>query len=215
MGTVERRKRERDLRRELAMDAAMAIYNEEGYHSVTIDKIADRCELSRASLYIYFKNKDDILTKGIISHTEYFFCLLSDLYNNRHEFKDRLLEELWSRFIRFYEKEPETFNVYSYFLQSEMILHLPKDARKTVVESSSGVVRLQHKIVEYGVKEGIFIYCNPMTLSEVIWTSFLGIINLERSKEILSHKGYLGQTRDLALKVLSRGVLRQPAGNYS
>jgi len=208
MGIPERRKREKDLRRDLAMNAAMAIYSEEGYHSVTIDKIANRCELSRASLYIYFKNKDDILIRGIVAHTEYFFCLLRELYDRRELFKENLLQELWSRFIRFYEKEPETFNVYSYFLQREMILNLPEDVREIIAESGSRVVRLQHMIVEYGINEGIFIKCDPMTLAEVIWTSFLGIINLERSKKILSHKDYLNETCDLALKVMSRGILK-------
>jgi len=213
MGIVERRKREKNFRLELAMNAAMAIYNEEGYHAVTIDKIAGRSELSRASLYLYFKNKDEILTKAIVSHTEYFIHILQDLYDNREIFKEILLQELWSRFIRFYEKEPETFNVYSYFLQSEMILSLPSDVREIISESGSRVVKLQHKIVEYGTQEGIFIECNPMTLSEVIWTSFLGIINLERSKRILSRKDYLGATRDLALTVLSRGILNKRVEN--
>jgi AcrR family transcriptional regulator len=191
------------------MNAAMAIYNEEGYHALTIDKIAGRSELSRASLYLYFKNKDDILTKAIVSHTEYFIHILQDLNDNKETLKEVLLQELWSRFMMFYEKEPETFNVYSYFLQSEMILNLPKDVRNIISESGSRVVKLQHKIVDYGIQEGLFIECNPMTLSEVIWTSFLGIINLERSKQILSRKGYFGMTRDLALTVLSRGILKK------
>jgi len=208
MGIVERRRREKDLRRELAMNAAMAIYNEEGYHSITIDKIADRCELSRASIYMYFKNKDDILIRGIVSHTEYFFCLLMELYENRESFKEKLLQELWTRFIRFYEKESEIFNVYTYFLQREMILNLPEDIRDMISKSGSRVVELQHNIVKYGIQEGIFIDCNPMILSEVIWTSFLGIVNLERSKQILSHRNYFRSTSALALKVLQRGILK-------
>jgi len=213
MGIAERRKREKDLRRNLAMDAAMAIYNEEGYHAITIDKIAGRSELSRASLYLYFKNKDDILTKAIVSHAEYFIRILQELYDNREFLKEMLLQELWSRFIIFYEKEPDAFNAYSYFLQSEMIINLPKEMRDIISKSGSKVVKLQHNIIEYGIQEGIFLECNPMTLSEVIWTSFLGIINLERSKQILAHKNYFKSTCDLALKVLLRGILKQRITN--
>lgn len=209
MGIVERRKREKDLRREIAMDAAMAIYNEEGYHAITMEKIAERCEISRASLYLYFKNKDEILINAIVDHTEYFTDILQDLYENREQLRDNLLQELWARFIDFYEKEPETFNASLYFQNSEMILNLPENLRDNIDESGSKVVSLQHKIIEYGVKAGMFIDCNPMTLSEVIWTSFLGIVQLERSKQVLSRKGHYESTRDLALEVLSRGIVKK------
>jgi TetR/AcrR family transcriptional regulator len=209
MGIAERRKREKDLRRELVMDAAMAIYNEDGYHAITMEKIAERCEISRASLYLYFKNKEEMLISAIVNHTEYFTNLLQELYDNREQVKDKLLEELWGRFIGFYEKEPETFNASLYFLQREMILNLPKELRDSIDESGRKVVNLQHKIIKYGVKEGLFIECDSMTLAEVIWTSFLGIIQLERSKQVLAHKGHLEKTRELALKVLARGIVKK------
>lgn len=208
MGITERRKREKDLRRELAMDAAMALYNEEGYHAITMEKIAERCEISRASLYLYFKNKDEILINAIVDHTEYFTDLLQDLYDNRERLKDKLLEELWGRFINFYEKEPETFNASFYFLQKEMILNFPEGLKNSIDKSGSRVVSLQQKIIEYGVRKGLFIECDPMTLAEVVWTSFLGIIQLERSKQVLAHKGHLERTRALALTVLSRGIVK-------
>jgi len=187
----------------------MAIYNEEGYHAITMEKIAERCEISRASLYLYFKNKDEILINAIVDHTEYFTDILQDLYENREQLRDNLLQELWARFIDFYEKEPETFNASLYFQNSEMILNLPENLRDNIDESGSKVVSLQHKIIEYGVKAGMFIDCNPMTLSEVIWTSFLGIVQLERSKQVLSRKGHYESTRDLALEVLSRGIVKK------
>jgi TetR/AcrR family transcriptional regulator len=208
LGITERRKREKDLRREIAMDAAMAIYNEEGYHAITMEKIAERCEISRASLYLYFKNKDEILINAIVDHTEYFTDLLQDLYDNREKLKDRLLEELWGRFIEFYEKEPETFNASFYFLQREMILNLPEELRDSIGKSGSKSASLQHKIIEYGVRSGLFIECDPMTLAEVVWTSFLGIIQLERSKQVLSHKVHLEKTRALAITILSKGIAK-------
>ena len=60
MGVAERREREKQQRRDQAIQAAMEIYNEEGYHAITMDKISERAELSRAALYLYFKNKDEI-----------------------------------------------------------------------------------------------------------------------------------------------------------
>jgi AcrR family transcriptional regulator len=210
MGVAERRKREREVRRDLAIDAAMAIYEEEGYHAITMEKIAERAELSRAALYLYFKNKEEILISAIVSHTDYFAGLLEDLYTHREAKKDTLLDGLWECFKEFYKRDPITFTASLYFFQSEMIRNLPKPLSDILQESGSKVVGLQHRVVEYAIQEGIFIQCNPKTLSEVIWSSFLGIVNLEWCKNALSRKGHLDITQELALTILSRGILREP-----
>ena len=87
MGVMERRKREREVRRELAMDAAMSIYEEEGYHAITMEKIAERAELSRAALYLYFKSKEEILVSAIVAHADYFARVLNEVYDNRESTK--------------------------------------------------------------------------------------------------------------------------------
>ena len=108
MGVTERRKCEREVRRELAIDAAITIFDEEGYHAITMEKIAERSELSRAALYLYFKNKDEILISAIVSYTDYFADLLEELLNNVNDKKDTLLEEMWECFKKFYEFEKAT-----------------------------------------------------------------------------------------------------------
>ena len=86
MGVLERRKREREVRRELAIDAAMSIYEEEGYHAITMEKIAERSELSRAALYLYFKSKEEILISAIVAHADYL-RVLQEVYDNRESTK--------------------------------------------------------------------------------------------------------------------------------
>ncbi|OPY74950.1 MAG: Fatty acid metabolism regulator protein [Syntrophorhabdus sp. PtaU1.Bin050] len=210
MGVLERRKREREVRRELAIDAAMCIYEEEGYHTITMEKIAERSELSRAALYLYFKSKDEILISAIISHADYFASVLQEIYDNREKYKKELLERLWGCFQRFYEKDPVTFTAWQYFHQSEMISNLPAELRDILHEAGAKVVALQHKIVEYAVAEKIFIQCDPRALSEVIWSSFLGIVYTERSKNVLSHKNHMAITQNVAIRVLAGGVLNSP-----
>ena len=60
MGTKERQEREREAVRRKILDAATELFVAEGYHNVSIRKIADRIEYSPAALYSYFPGKDDI-----------------------------------------------------------------------------------------------------------------------------------------------------------
>jgi AcrR family transcriptional regulator len=57
---TERRQEERDRRRGEIVDAAEALYAEVGWDAVTMDQVARRARLSRALLYVYFKDKADL-----------------------------------------------------------------------------------------------------------------------------------------------------------
>ena len=52
---VEHEKRKRKI-----LEKALDVFVEEGYEDVTFQKIADRCGITRTTLYIYFKNKREI-----------------------------------------------------------------------------------------------------------------------------------------------------------
>jgi AcrR family transcriptional regulator len=57
---VEHAKRQREI-----LDKALDIFIEEGYENATFQKIADRCDITRTTLYIYFKNKREIFNYSI------------------------------------------------------------------------------------------------------------------------------------------------------
>ena len=61
MSTTDRRQRHRaSLRREI-LDAASQLFVEEGYQRVTMRRIAERIEYSPTTIYLYFKDKNELL----------------------------------------------------------------------------------------------------------------------------------------------------------
>jgi AcrR family transcriptional regulator len=57
---AERRQEERDRRRAEIIDAAEVLYAEIGWDTVTMDQVARKARLSRALLYVYFRDKADL-----------------------------------------------------------------------------------------------------------------------------------------------------------
>ncbi|HEY6641080.1 TetR/AcrR family transcriptional regulator [Povalibacter sp.] len=57
---AERRQEEKDRRRAEIVDAAESLYRERGWDAVTMDSVARRARLSRALVYVYFKDKRDL-----------------------------------------------------------------------------------------------------------------------------------------------------------
>jgi len=84
---VEHEKRRREI-----LGKALDVFMEEGFEDVTFQKIADRCGITRTTLYIYFKNKRDIFNFSIKQ-------LLTELENditktgkeNGHSHTDKLI----------------------------------------------------------------------------------------------------------------------------
>src|ERR1700761_4746470 len=58
---AERRSEEKERRRNEILDAAEALYAKQGWDSVTMDQVARGARLSRALLYVYFKDKQELL----------------------------------------------------------------------------------------------------------------------------------------------------------
>jgi AcrR family transcriptional regulator len=61
VGITERKVRAKEELRQTIIDAAMKIFVEEGYEKTSIRSIADAIEYSPGTIYLYFKDKDELL----------------------------------------------------------------------------------------------------------------------------------------------------------
>jgi len=100
---------EHDKRRYEILEKALDVFIDEGFGDATFQKIADRCSITRTTLYIYFKNKREIFNFSIkqllgtlendiigmrkeknLSHSEKLFRVISAI-TDRLEKNNRLL----------------------------------------------------------------------------------------------------------------------------
>jgi len=61
MGISERKEREREEMKQLIMAAALKMFLEDGYAKTSIRNIADAIEYSPGTIYLYYKDKDELL----------------------------------------------------------------------------------------------------------------------------------------------------------
>jgi AcrR family transcriptional regulator len=61
MGVKERRARQKKFLRQEIMDAASELFVRDGYENVSMRRIADKIEYSPTTIYIYFKDKAELL----------------------------------------------------------------------------------------------------------------------------------------------------------
>src|SRR5512137_329277 len=61
MGVIEKRaKHKEEFRREI-LDSAREIFIDKGYDGFSMRKLAEKIDYSPTTIYLYFKNKDDLL----------------------------------------------------------------------------------------------------------------------------------------------------------
>lgn len=60
MGVAERKQREKEKRRNEILDAAEELFFRQGLQQTTMDDLAARTELSKGTLYLYFRSKDEV-----------------------------------------------------------------------------------------------------------------------------------------------------------
>ena len=110
-------------------------------------------------------------------------------------------------FKEFHRKDPTLFGLSLYFFQREMVRSLPEELRLLLDKTGSRNYRYLTRIATMGVESGYFKKLDPRTLAEVLFSSYLGIVHLENSKESMGRKTHLKETTDLALRVMREGAV--------
>jgi AcrR family transcriptional regulator len=81
MSIEERRSKEKEIRRNAILAAAEKRFAREGFHVTTLDDVAADVEISKATIYLYFKNKEEL-----------FFSILEEKFDQYTESIQERLE---------------------------------------------------------------------------------------------------------------------------
>lgn len=103
MGIQERKEREKEQRRQDIINAAEKIFFSKGFQTATVDEIADKAELSKGTVYLYFKSKEElagaIVYRGI--------TLMNDAFRKASDSRVtgmEKIEEIGKAFFNFFKE---------------------------------------------------------------------------------------------------------------
>jgi AcrR family transcriptional regulator len=70
--TLSRREREKQRQRQEMLAAALELFSEKGYHSVSMHQIAEKAEFAIGTLYKFFQNKEDLYKALVLEQCDQF-----------------------------------------------------------------------------------------------------------------------------------------------
>jgi AcrR family transcriptional regulator len=109
MGIAERKEKQKLEIRKAILDASMKLFVEEGFENVSIRKIADLIEYSPTTVYLYFKDKNEIL----FELHELGFRKMAEYNVDLWEIQNPLIRlyKMGENYIRFGTNNPEFYDL--------------------------------------------------------------------------------------------------------
>src|SRR3954470_23902419 len=173
MGITERKAKQKQGIKKMILDASMKLFVEEGFEHVTMRKIADIIEYSPTTVYLYFKDKNEIL----FNLHELGFHKMGEYTAPLFEIKNPLvrLHKMGEYYIQFGLENPEFYDL-MFILKAPMEV-LQMDNRCEWKSGDQALGRLKEtlqecmdkKLVEKGDVEAIAM---------AIWGMVHGMVSL-------------------------------------
>jgi AcrR family transcriptional regulator len=146
---------EHEKRRKGMLEKALDVFVEEGFENATYQKIADRCRITRTTLYTYFRNKREIFNFSI---KQLLVSVEEELHAVRKDTKLSCPEKLKKTIFLILETLEENKRLLSVIL--DYLLYLSKSASSSELVNSRlrrRTIRLRHilaTMVIGGIKAG-------------------------------------------------------------
>jgi len=209
MGIQERKERERERRRQQIMVAAKRVFTNKGFAKATMEDIAKEAELSPGTLYLYFKNKDELYASLSLRILQYLMIRLEHVKAEPFTDAAQRLNALKEAMFDVYEFDPLILINMFHMQSSETLKNLSPDLLGQIESLSRNSLKVMANIFEEGIRKNVFVDNHPTAVADILWSLFSGIVLWETSKKIINgEKDFLKETFDTAFEIFSRGIMR-------
>lgn len=182
MGIAERKEREKQQRREEIVQAAEQVFFSKGFDRSTMDDVAEKAELSKGTLYLYFTSKEDLH----MAVARKAIHLLREYTQKATEEDGSALEKLGRMgrsCIEFSRTHPDRMKAIMTLeeLEPMAVSASVSDVQKMIYQEST--VGSVIELVELGVQEKVIRSDIPALLvAHTLWMTVLSVIRFVTMK---------------------------------
>ncbi len=207
MGIQERKEREKERRRQQIIVAAKRVFTKKGLSKTTMEDIARESELSPGTLYLYFKNKEDLYASLSLRILQFLSIRVAQVIQDGDENPPEKLDKLIAAMYEVYEFDPMVIINMFHLQSSETLKNLSPALLQEINTLSKKALGHITSIFKDGMEQGYFIDRHPTALADIFWSLFSGVILWEASKNVIDgDKDYLKSTLAMAFELFCRGI---------
>ena len=175
MGISERKVREKEDLKKRILEAAKSLFMEKGFEATSMRNIAERVEFSPTTLYLYYKDKNDIV---FALHQEGFKLLgqqFKVLSMVQHPFER--LKAMGRIYMQFAIENSDFYELM--FVRQGPIIHVQANNVDDNWEEGSRTYNELYEAIIACQNEGYFTSEKPHNLALVIWSTLHGMCMLQ------------------------------------
>jgi TetR/AcrR family transcriptional regulator len=177
MGIVERKEREKEHRKEEILDAAQKVFLEKGLLTATMDEIAEAAELSKGTLYLYYKSKEDMYLAVMMRGMEELHIAFERIASSDRSSVEKIVK-LGDAYKEYFYTHRKFFRMI-HFLQAPQQFHkqVSDEMRTSCDVDGQKMWRVIQNILQRGVEEGVLRpNFNAMELGVILWSNTTALL---------------------------------------
>jgi len=181
MSISKRQLEERKMRKDRILDGALEVFKEKGLEGATMDEIANSSGFGKATLYYYFKSKEDvfsaILSEGWMKIWESLEPVIADQGSPRKTFVNLLMKIAENA-----QKRPGLFE---FLFSAPKAVKLAEQPWKDYQHRLYTVIQ---GLLEDGINAGEFPKIQPQLMFKALGGLFMGLIFMGDKENSVSEK---------------------------
>ncbi|MDT8308346.1 MAG: helix-turn-helix domain-containing protein [Bacteroidales bacterium] len=176
MSISERREREKEQRRESILKAAQHLFATKGAEGASMEEISELAEFSKGTLYLYFKNKEELHFEVLWLSMIQLNKIMQEHYKPEYNGAENLLR-MGEAYIAFSREEELFYNLIMQF-DSKQIERLQSEQKQRILSEASPMAFLM-QIVKKGQNDGsVRDDIATRELSLLLWANLTGVLQL-------------------------------------
>jgi AcrR family transcriptional regulator len=184
MGIQERKEREKEARREEILNSAYKVFVEKGLTGATVDDIAADAELSKGTIYLYFRSKEDLY----LAVTNRGLDIMLGMFEASAAKGGDPLQGIWNlsdAYNAFYEEHREYFRMLSFFENTEMHDMVSEEMLAECQAHDAKVWGFVSNVMKNAIDNGyLHAGLNPLEVGMMLWSNATGLLRqLDRNEE--------------------------------
>ena len=201
MERKERKEKEKVARIEGILSAAKRVFSRKGYEATTMEDIAAEAGFGKASLYFYFKRKEEVFLSLIKDGLEGQKKLLKEVMSSQLSNVERL-EAILSKFFEYVQENREFMRIVHSESQKLYATTL-REVRSSIIKDHRKTMEGIAKIVRDGIESGEFREVEP-TLAAA---SFMGIVrSVIFNWFVKDEKSLLDRYKPMVMDIFLKGI---------
>lgn len=190
MGSDDRKRQEKEIKKKDIIDAAERVFFSKGYAAASMDEVASEAEYSKRTVYVYFNSKEQIYFEIMIRGYHLLIIMIEE--ELKAKCPRNAIEELHCIFFTFFTFNREHEKYFQAIMQYEthepdMQAGIDNEARKTCYNLGEQIFgylthALQRGVAEGSLRPGIEVEMAAL----ILWSCTIGIfVTAEKKSQYL------------------------------